>query len=579
MFYIIEYMKTIIRFLLFAILLLIFHGQAVGEITTLVSSGDIWTYLDDGSNMGESDWQAYSFNDSGWSTGAAELGYGDGDEATVVSYGPADEAKYVTTYFRKTFSVNDPSVYNCLKLRLLRDDGAIVYINGTEVKRSNMPDGEITYQTLASETVVGGDESRYFVYFLDPSVLNAGESNVIAIEIHQVLKTSSDVSFDLELIASTSACLRKGPYLLYTGDNTEMNILWQLADTDSSKIEWGLDTNYSAGETETSEYGSRHQHKYTITGLTPGRKYYYRISANATIKDYVSTGSFVAAPVDQVENVKFLVYGDTRSFPDDHDMVSAGMISTYTSDPSYQTMLLAAGDLVNTGRDESSWTNEFFDPAYTNIQEVLANLAYQACVGNHELSGTDGDLYEVYFPYPYYASGYYWSFDYGPVHVAVVDQYVEGGYDEGTNTIGPAQLSWLETDLASTDKQWKFIIFHEPGWSAGGHANNAEVQASIQPLCEEYGVSIVFAGHNHYYARAKVNGVHHITTGGGGAPLRTPDTGYPYIKVAKSVHHYCKIDISKNVLKFEAVQPDGTVIDSFKVNLITTIPALLLLLN
>jgi len=573
-------MKTIIRFLLFAILLLIFHGQAVGETTTLVSSGDTWTYLDDGSDLGESDWQAYSFGDSGWSTGAAELGYGDGDEATVVSYGPAAETKYITTYFRKTFTVNDPSVYKCLKLRLLRDDGAIVYINGIEVERTNMPDDPITYETLAPRAVTGSEENTFFVTLLDPSVLNTGESNVIAVEIHQVLKPSSDISFDLELTASTSACLKKGPYLLYPDDNTKMDVLWQLTDTGSCLIEWGLDTSYSGESAITPEYG---KHKHTITGLSPGTKYYYRVSSNATDQDYQHTGSFVAAPSAQAEHVKFLVYGDTRSYPDDHDTVAAGMISTYTVDPSFQTMLLAAGDLVNQGKNESSWTNEFFDPTYSNVQEVLANLSYQSCVGNHELSGSDGDLYEIYFPY-LYVSGYYWSFDYGPVHVAVVDQYAEGEYGSETdpNKIGSAQLAWLEADLAGTNKPWKFILFHEPGWSAGGHKNNTEVQESIQPLCKKYGVSIVFAGHNHYYARAKVNGIHHITTGGGGAPLREPasipNPAYPYVKTAASVHHYCKADISKNVLTFQAIEPDGTVIDSFKVNLITVAPVMFLLL-
>jgi hypothetical protein len=324
----------------------------------------------------------------------------------------------------------------------------------------------------------------------------------------------------------------------------------------------------------TSEYGSRHQHTHTLSGLTPGTKYFYRVSSNATNKDYQHSGSFTAAPSEQTENVKFLVYGDTRSFPADHDAVAAGMLSLISSDSSYQTMLLAAGDLVSAGRDESSWTNEFFDPTYSNIQEVLATFAYQSSVGNHELAGTDGDLFAAYFPYPYESgeTGYYWSFDYGPVHVSVVNQYI--AYSEGSD-----QLVWLEADLASTEKPWKFILFHEPGWSAGGHANNADVQNYIQPLCEAYGVSIVFAGHNHYYARAKVNGVQHITTGGGGAPLYAPDAGYPNIKSAAAVHHYCKVSISKNVLKYEAVEPDGTVIDSFKMNLVNITPALFLLLN
>ncbi|MBK9777870.1 MAG: hypothetical protein IPP62_16195 [bacterium] len=78
----------------------------------------------------------------------------------------------------------------------------------------------------------------------------------------------------------------------------------------------------------------------------------------------------------------------------------------------------------------------------------------------------------------------------------------------------------------SSNKPWRFVVLHEPGWSAGGgHPNNAAVQAYLQPLFVQYGVSIVFTGHNHYYARAVVDGVNHITTGGGGGPLHTPVPG------------------------------------------------------
>ncbi|MDY6838475.1 MAG: metallophosphoesterase family protein [Thermodesulfobacteriota bacterium] len=560
---------SIIRTLLFVIIpLLIFQGQAFAEITTLVALGETWTYKDDGSDQ-QGAWRTYPFDDSGWSSGAAQLGYGDGDEATTVGYGGNSNSKYITTYFRKTFSVSDPSLYKCLKLRLLRDDGAIVYINDHEVGRSNMPDGMITYQTPASEVVGGDDESRVFVTFLDPVVLSAGGSNIIAVEIHQISQTSSDISFDLELTASTSACFTKGPYLIYPGDNTKMDVLWQLTDTDRAKIEWGLDTGFSTGAADTSEYGSAHQHAHTISALIPGTKYYYRVSANATDQDHQHTGSFTAAPPADAEDVKLLVHGDTQTLPADHDTVAAGMISAFTSDSSYQTMVLAAGDLVSAGRDESSWATEFFDPTYTHIQELLANLAFQSCMGNHETFGTGENLFQTYFPYPSVFDNY-WSFDYGPVHVAVVDQYAQGTYPN--NMIGSAQLSWLDADLASTDRPWKFIIFHEPGWSAGGgHDNNTQVQTDIQPLCEQYDVSLVFAGHNHFYARAMVNGVHHITTVGG-APLRTPVAGYPHVLVAKSVTHYCKVEISKDTLTFQAVQPDGAIVDSFIINPIRPVP-------
>jgi hypothetical protein len=106
--------------------------------TSLIAYGSSWKYLDKGTNQGTT-WRSITFIDATWASGNAQLGYGDGDEATVVSYGSSSTNKYVTTYFRKTITVTDTSQFNGYTLNLKRDDGAVVYINGTEVFRSNMP--------------------------------------------------------------------------------------------------------------------------------------------------------------------------------------------------------------------------------------------------------------------------------------------------------------------------------------------------------------------------------------------------------------------------------------------------------
>jgi hypothetical protein len=341
--------------------------------------------------------------------------------------------------------------------------------------------------------------------------------------------------------------------LLYTGISTEMKIMWQLVLTDTSAIEWGTDTSYSLGSVETVEYGTDHQHTHTITGLNPGDLYCYRISAGAEQR----TGSFHAAPADDESSIKFIAYGDTRTYPADHDSVAEAILVERVAVPDYQSMIVNVGDLISDGDIEADWDNEFFDPSYTNIQTMLAETPLQVAMGNHEGSGL---LFVKYFDYPF-VSGRYWSFDYGPAHFVVVDQYTSYGP-------GSAQLTWIENDLAATTKPWKFLYLHEPGWSAGGgHANNTSVQNYIQPLCETYGVPVLFAGHNHYYARAVVNGVQHITTGGGGAPLRTPNPGYPNVVTATRAHHYCKIEIDGGYLWFEAVTPDGAVLDTLSLSL------------
>jgi hypothetical protein len=136
------------RKIIYTFALLFFVVNAVAQ-TSLVPIGSTWKYLDNGSNQGTA-WRATSFNDGSWASGPAQLGYGDGDEATVVSYGSQSSNKYITTYFRKTISVSDASLFSGFTLKVRRDDGIVVYINGVEKYRNNMPTGTIAYNTLAS---------------------------------------------------------------------------------------------------------------------------------------------------------------------------------------------------------------------------------------------------------------------------------------------------------------------------------------------------------------------------------------------------------------------------------------------
>jgi hypothetical protein len=515
----------------------------------LIPAGSQWKYLDDGSNQGTA-WQSLSYNDTSWSSGNAQFGYGDGDEATVISYGSNSNYKHLTYYFRKTISVSNPSQEPNLKVRLLRDDGAIIYINGNEVIRSNMPSGPVTYTTRAAHTVGGSDEDTFFEYIIPATNLVAG-NNIIAVELHQRSRTSSDCSFDMSLEFTTVQVemFRKAPYLIFPGNNTGITVLWQLNETGTCQFEWGTDTTYSGGSQNTTEYGNDHQHKVTLSSLQPATKYYYRVSYNGSVKE----GDFYTGVDNSQITFSFYAYGDTRSYPAQHNLVAAQIMNSINNDPASQTFIVNSGDLVSNGDSETDWDNQFFSSSYSDIQEMLSKLPYIATVGNHEGSGV---LFEKYFPYSLYQNNrYYFSFDYGNAHIVVIDQF--------TNyTSGSTQYTWLENDLAASNKPWKFIFLHKPGWSAGGHSNESDVQNYIQPLCETYGVQFVINGHNHYYSRAVVNNVQHVTTGGGGAPLYNPNASYPNIVTAEAAYHFCKIDIDDNNLTFTVIRANGTEIES-----------------
>jgi hypothetical protein len=353
--------------------------------------------------------------------------------------------------------------------------------------------------------------------------------------------------------------LQKGPYLIFPGKADSMTVLWQLDAPSTCTLTWWAETSTQSQSVNVSTYVNDFQYQYTLTGLAPAQRYEYRLK---TVSQQ-ATGSFRSAPAENADSVKFLVYGDTRASVSRHNRVCASILRTLKAEPEYQTFLLHSGDLIDHGDEEELWTHQFFGRKWKNLLALQANIPLQAVRGNHE---RDGLLFRKYWPYPYYVKDHaYGSFDYGPVHVTVVDQF-EDNYGYEPREISSPQMDWLRHDLAATRKKWKVILLHKPGWSTGQHDNCTSVQKQIQPLCKEYGVAVVFSAHNHCYARADVDGVQHVTTAGGGASLCKvhPETdSKPYLKVAIPKRHFCKVSIDGAGFHLEAVEPDGNVLDSF----------------
>jgi hypothetical protein len=379
---------------------------------------------------------------------------------------------------------------------------------------------------------------------------------------------------------------RKGPYLIYPGqtdspDTTaQMTVLWQLDETHTCTLEWGTTTSYG-NSTQTTEYNSGtygHQHKYTITGLTPATKYYYRIVG-------VGSGSFRTAPTSSATQAKFLAYGDTRSYPANHDSVCAQMVNTYTSDGDFQTFVLHVGDFVDKGQTESAWTNEFFPRDRSNIMALQANVPLMGCQGNHELKTSSGQeveasfcdtLFAKYWPYipnPTTSNDDWYKFDYGPVHVVVIHEY-ERAQSEGDDGLLSTPLAAIKSDLQASRNagKWNVLLFHAPGYSAGdGHPNNAYVKTQFgnDGTLHKY-VDVTFSGHNHYYARCEIHGVQHVTTGGGGAPNHDPDpvpgdSAHPGIRKVDGSMHHCEITVNGDTLTIRAVRSNGTQIESIDI--------------
>ena len=141
-----------------------------------------------------------------------------GDEVTVIA-----DNQQIVTQFRHCFHVQHPARYTRLLLRLLADDGAVVYLNGRQVARKNLPAGPLTPFTWAISGLGAADENLLTDFAIPPALLFKGR-NVIAVAVHQAQSTGNDLSFDLEL--SAEAGFATAPRLNIARSDDGIRLCW-----------------------------------------------------------------------------------------------------------------------------------------------------------------------------------------------------------------------------------------------------------------------------------------------------------------------------------------------------------------
>ncbi len=279
-------------------------------------------------------------------------------------------------------------------------------------------------------------------------------------------------------------------------------------------------------------------------GLQPNTTYCYKVVLN---EDGLSSSSkvcrFTTAPAANGE-FSFLVYGDTRTFPSRHKLVSDTMAR---SEPD-------AAFVVNTGDLVESPTIGRFKNLFWAIAELACNHSYLAVIGNHERG------HSRYYDFLSLPNGggkqdeEWWSFDYGNVHFVGLNSNVF----TGANAINRMreQIQWLRDDLNQTEAMFKLVFFHHPIYSSTWSAGQDESLRSMwEPIFIENGVDVVFNGHMHCYEHFYNNGIHHVVTGGGGAPLQEPVNYQANGTVFRRYEmlHYVRVTVNDNVLQVETV--------------------------
>jgi hypothetical protein len=491
-------------------------GSSVTAITgfiatnTLISLGANWKYDDKGNDQGTA-WRAPIFDDGSWSNGPAQLGYGDSDEATVLGYGPDPNNKYVTTYFRHSFQASAISNYTSLALRLIRDDGVVVYLNGTEIYRNNMPAGSPLYNTHASTSVGGADESTFYSTNPSPSLLVEGD-NVLAAEIHQGETNSSDISFDLELTgtqvvgtAPPSQVIR-GPYLQLSTP-TSIVVRWRTDTSIASKVVYGTSladltfTNIDSAPTT--------EHQLTLTNLQPDTKYYYAVgTANALLTSPGSDYYFLThPPIGSPKPLRIWAIGDAGTG-------SAGQTAVRNAFYNWNgTNVVHAWLQLGDNAYDSGLDTEYQAKVFNIYGQLFNHSVTWPTLGNHDTAQSTAyvDTYPYFqiftLPTTGQAGGipsgteHYYSFDLGMVHFICLDSMTANRATNG------AMANWLRADLAATTNRWVIAYWHHPPYTKGSHNSDTEpelveMRENFNPILEAGGVDLALFGHSHSYERS-----------------------------------------------------------------------------
>lgn len=362
------------------------------------------------------------------------------------------------------------------------------------------------------------------------------------------------------------------PYLSVSGPG-EVTIGYDAFFADPVVLEWGIDAAYG----NTVDGGGTHRNHFALSGLEPGREYHYRIIEGGV----AGPDQTFRAPVSPGTPFKFALFGDTQFYGEqqrvDHQRFAE---LTRTFDPD---LILSVGDMVASEPGPGGpggWMfpeigrwNVFFGVS----APLMAEAPFMAAMGNHEEDAPY--FWDVFaFPEPDAPAIDHYDFTYGNVHFTVLYTGSTGGYDrEG---ILESQAGWLESTLtaadANPDIKWKVAFMHRGPYSQGAnhptdgqgfYESGTATRPSWKSLFMQHGVDLVLAGHNHNFTVAHADGMRFVTACSG-APIH--DLRTDAIPTTVHAERTCTANffsVGQNTLSFEAMRPDGTVIEEGRFSL------------
>lgn len=553
------------------LLLVVSCLASLAEEPALIRMGDHWRYwrADVDGPAPHSKWLENRFDDTRWPLAMSGLVLPEEEPRLASAAAP----KPFKAYLRRQFKISDlKSVYS-LVLQVEHETGFTAYLNGTEIAHHHA--AGVRYPT-AAERAAGMEDPEVHPAILDVSefipLLEPGD-NVLALEATGSGENLSPITAAASLVVN----FPRGPFLANVTTNSA-TLVWRTgagsAAAGSSFVDYGLTdalgSLYTNGTPVT-------EHVATLTDLQPDTTYYYRVGSalRGTLRPVSSISTFRTARMSGP--VRFAVFGDSGQATEAQSQI-AGVLRNARPD-----LVLHCGDIVYGGFNDGTVDTRFF----SYYAPHLRTTPYYLTAGNHDIGCCAGEspdwnqpswaLRATNFQNAFYlptnnltGTEHFYSFDHGDVHFVCLYNPWFPNYNFPA---GIDQLTWLTNDLSASTKPWKMLFLHTPAGNSGLHAgtdtdndgqtDQAEILHLLHPIAREYGVQMIFGGHDHNFERfAPTNGLHHCVNGGGGGGVYQMTARHMASSQFWANNNCTVVTVEGDTMKLEVLNVSGVVFDS-----------------
>ncbi len=370
-----------------------------------------------------------------------------------------------------------------------------------------------------------------------------------------------------------AARLERGPYL----ENMDKDMVTVRFRVDTASPAW---ISYGAApdcERFLTPVAAVKEHKVTLFGLLPDTTHCYRLylPADESAGVYKAfEGNFSTFRDETKPSFSFLAFGDSGSGTGEQRELAAQM------DKFKPDFVLHTGDVLSDGLDADA-DNQYFKP-YANL---LSRAPFFLALGNHDYGrevktpAGKGFLKENFTPFHSVPltglPPHYYFFDEAGARFFVLDSNAFSGAKFAPDLApGSKQYKWLDYFLSkSADKNWRFVVLHQPLYSTGAHPADEALVKALEPLFLKYKVDLVLQGHDHDYERTlpikeglpdEASGIIYLTLGGGGNQLYIQRRNEDWSAKFLPVYHFAFFDIKDKYLKMSVYNKAGEEVDTLE---------------